>query len=218
MAIGTLLSGCDERTTNAMWAKIQAIEVDAREAQGAEPVEGKLSKQDVDLAVNTARDLTVNDGGLFSQSPKRELEIDVVDPLKVPRPDGEPLDARVQGVVFDVADLARQAAHDLPDVPVAAPREAERANVTVEAPEVAEEVHRIQVGSFGTLLAAQEAWKDLRDSYPAAGKLKPTYEKVVANNGRTLVRLKVGPVRDEAQARRLCDALEVRDNWCARAG
>ena len=37
-------------------------------------------------------------------------------------------------------------------------------------------------------------------------------------SGKSLVRLKVGPVKSDAQARGLCDALDVRDSWCARAG
>lgn len=210
------LTGCDDRAMNAMWAHIQTIEVDAREHKEADT--GKLSPKDITLAVKTAKDLTVNDDGLFDRkhdAPK--LKIDVVDPLNVPRPEGEPLDARPSGVVFDLAQVARE----LPDIPVGdAAREAVRASASVSAPEVAVKAasHRIQVGSFGTLVAAQQAWETLRDTYPATAGLKPSYEKVVTDSGKSLVRLKVGPVKTEAQARGLCDALDVRDTWCARAG
>lgn len=220
------LTGCDEQAQNKMWARIQAIEVDAREHKDAPADARKLTPKDISLAVRTAKDLTVNDDGLFDRR-RDKLEIAVVDPLDVERPDGAPLDARPSGVVFDLAQVARE----LPDIPVAeVAREAVRASAAVAAPDVAAKIavpesaakavvaKNIQVGSFGTLLAAQQAWDDLRDTYPAAHGLKPSYEKVVTGSGKSLVRLKVGPVKSEAQARGLCDALDVRDSWCARAG
>lgn len=226
------LTGCDDRAQNKMWARIQAIEVDARAVKDTPADPRKVSPKDISLAVKTAKDLTVNDDGLFDRKRDR-LEIAVVDPLDIQRPDGAPLDARPSGVVFDLSQVARE----LPDIPVAAvAREAIRASAAVAAPEVAKaampegateaavpEVAKvaaknIQVGSFGTLLAARQAWESLRDTYPAAEGLKPSYEKVVTQSGKSLVRLKVGPVKTEAQARGLCDALDVRDSWCARAG
>jgi hypothetical protein len=221
------LTGCDNRATNKMWAHIQAIDVDARGHQDEPADPRKLSAKDVSLAVRTAKDLTVNDDGLFDRKRDSKLQIDVVDPLDVPRPDGAPLDARPSGVVFDLAEVARQ----LPDIPVAAvAREAVKASAVVTAPEVATRAatpdvavttatsQRIQVGSFGTLLAAEQAWEDLRDTHPVAARLKPTYEKVTTGSGKSVVRLKVGPVKNDAQARDLCEALDVRDSWCARAG
>jgi hypothetical protein len=231
------LTGCDEHAQNKMWARIQSIEVDAREHKDAPADPRKLSPKDISLAVKTAKDLTVNDDGLFDRKREEKLEFAVVDPLDVPRPDGEPLDARPSGVIFDLAQIARE----LPDIPVGdAAREAVRASAAVAAPEVAARVaapeaaaaktapeaaaaktamvKNIQVGSFGTLLAAKQAWETLRDTYPAAEGMKPSYEKVVTGSGKSLVRLKVGPVKSEAQARGLCNALDVRDSWCARAG
>ncbi len=221
------LTGCDNRAQNKMWAHIQAIEVDARGHQEEPADPGKLSARDLSLAVKTAKDLTVNDDGLFDRKRDTRLQIDVVDPLDVPRPEGTPLDARPSGVVFDLAEVARQ----LPDIPVAdVARDAVKASAVVTAPAVAAQaaapeaaakvaaVQRIQVGSFGTLLAAQQAWEDLRDTHPAVAKLKPSYEKVTTGSGKSMVRLKVGPVKSDAQARDLCDALDVRDSWCARAG
>lgn len=221
------LTGCDDRAQNKMWAHIQAIEVDARGHQDEPADPRKLSAKDLSLAVKTAKDLTVNDDGLFDRKRDTRLQIDVVDPLDIPRPDGTPLDARPSGVVFDLAEVARQ----LPDIPVAdVAREAVKASAVVTAPEVAVRAaapevavrtaatNRIQVGSFGTLLAAEHAWEDLRDAHPVAAKLKPSYEKVTTGSGKSMVRLKVGPVKDDAQARDLCAALDVRDSWCARAG
>ncbi len=227
------LTGCDDRAQNKMWARIQAIEVDAREVKDTPTDPRKLSPKDISLAVKTAKDLTVNDDGLFDRKRDNKLQIAVVDPLDVPRPEGAPLDARPSGVVFDLAQVAKE----LPDIPVAdVAREAVRASAAVSAPEVAKAAtseavaktaaadpavkaaKNIQVGSFGTLLAAQQAWESLRDTYPAAEGLRPSYEKVVTQSGKSLVRLKVGPVKTDAQARGLCDALDVRDSWCARAG
>jgi len=48
--------------------------------------------------------------------------------------------------------------------------------------------------------------------------LKPEFEKVVTPAGKTLFRLKVGPVKSDAQAKRLCGQLDIRDSWCQRAG
>ncbi len=208
-------------------ASIQAIQVDANDPVGSASAEDKkLGPQDVQLAIKTAKDLTVNKGGLLDKdNPPPKLQFDVVDAVHMPRTDNNPpLDERVRGVVFDTSgDAQRAAARALPDVPVAEtqlrlePLQAvSRATVTPTNNDAAP--RRIQVGSFGTLAAAQTAWEDLRDRYPGVGRYRPAFEKVVTAKGKTMVRLKVGPVADDAQARGLCDSLAIHDTWCAKAG
>lgn len=212
------------------FAQIQAIQVDANDVPGAAPKAGrKLGRRDIDLAVNTAKDLTVNKGGLLDKDihgdkASAKLQFALVDAVRMPRPDNNPpLDERVRGVVFDTAAIAAQsAAHDLPDIPVQAETAPLRLTPLMAKEQVpqapAEGQRHIQIGSFGTYAAAQSAWEDLRDRYPGVERYRPAYERVVTASGRTMVRLKVGPVDGEAQARGLCDRLDIHDNWCAKAG
>ncbi len=229
LAAAAGLSACDDRAMDRTFASIQAIQVDARDTAAPEqPEDRKLGPRDVQLAINTAKDLTVNKGGLLDKrnSPSK-LQFAVVDALHMPRTDNNPpLDERVRGVVFDRSyesggDAVRAAARALPDIPVAEaqlrPMQAVSRAVTTAAPDETGP-RRIQIGSFGTLSAAQSAWEDLRDRYPGVERYRPAYEKVVTAKGKTMVRLKVGPVADDAQARGLCDHLAIHDAWCAKAG
>ncbi|HVZ30698.1 MAG TPA: SPOR domain-containing protein [Asticcacaulis sp.] len=202
------------------FAELKAVRVDANDPAPASDADRKIRQKDIDLAVRTAKDLTVNEGGLLHSGQKAsgsKVQIAVVDPLLVPRPDNNPpLDERLRGVTFDpaVAENLAAAAHDLPDVPVM-PLRLKPLPSTQDGDD---SVHRIQVGSFGTLAAAQNAWADLRAHHPAISPLTPSYEKVTTPQGKQLFRLKVGPVTDEAKARDLCDQLAIHDNWCAKAG
>ncbi len=84
---------------------------------------------------------------------------------------------------------------------------------------VKSDVHRsIQVGSFGTMAAAENALQALKDSHPAAAKYSATYQKIETATGKTMVRLKLGPVHTDAQAQKLCDQLDIHDTWCHKAG
>lgn len=205
------------------FAAIQEIQVDARDARGpVNPDTEKLSARDVDLAVRTAKDLTVNEGGLLDKdNPPPKLQFALVDAVHMPRPDNNPpLDERLRGVVFGppaaVARAAVQGA-EIAGVEEAAPEAVAGASKAAEADPSDSRARRIQIGSFGSLAAAQTAWEDLRDRYPGVDRYRPAYEKVTTAKGKTMVRLKVGPVADEAQARGLCDRLAIYDAWCAKA-
>ncbi len=104
------------------------------------------------------------------------------------------------------------------DTPRPAAAQATPASDTVPAVKASDDVHRIQIGSFSSMAAAKDAWQDLRDNHESLGAYKPTYEKVTTATGKPMVRLKVGPVKSDAQARGLCDQLDIKDSWCARAG
>lgn len=139
--------------------EIHNIKVDARDpAARATAADRQFDKKDIDLAVQTAKDLTVNSGGLldhtrsagkpadaglFSSAPEApKMKIDVVDPLHVPRPDSEqPLDERLKNVAFDdgstpTITAQAAAARDLPDIPVAEAARSAVAAVVAAAPRV----------------------------------------------------------------------------------
>jgi cell division septation protein DedD len=212
------LSACDDHAMDKTFAELKAVRVDANDPAPASDADRRIGKSDVDLAVRTAKDLTVNKGGLLNadktaSGPK--VQIAVVDPLLVPRPDNAPpLDERVKGVVFDPAVAERlAAARALPDIPILPMR-----TQPIPSASADDGVHRIQVGSFGSLVAAQNAWAELRAHHPDVSPLTPSFEKVTTAQGKQLFRLKVGPVLDQAKARDLCDQLDIHDNWCAKAG
>lgn len=71
----------------------------------------------------------------------------------------------------------------------------------------------IQLGAYSSPDAARQAWERLKASADFAG-LAPAFESVEVQ-GRTLTRLKVGPVPTEAAAS-VCRAAAVADAWCAR--
>ncbi len=81
------------------------------------------------------------------------------------------------------------------------------------------DAHRsIQVGSFGTMAAAESALQTLQDAHPVAAKYSATYQKIKTATGKAMVRLKLGPVHTDAQAQKLCDQLDIHDTWCHKAG
>ena len=73
----------------------------------------------------------------------------------------------------------------------------------------------IQLGAYSSAEAARQAWGRLKASADLVA-LTPVYESVQVQ-GRTLTRLKAGPVSPEAAAA-LCRAASVAEDWCARNG
>lgn len=73
----------------------------------------------------------------------------------------------------------------------------------------------IQLGAFSSPAGAQAAWTRLK-ARTDLSNLSPVFERVEVN-GRSLTRLKVGPIPTEA-ASALCAAAQVADPWCRRAG
>ncbi|MFN7108393.1 MAG: SPOR domain-containing protein [Brevundimonas sp.] len=71
----------------------------------------------------------------------------------------------------------------------------------------------IQLGAYSSPASAQQAWALLRARSDLAG-LSPVFEEVQVN-GRSLTRLKVGPVSTETAAA-VCRSADVADAWCAR--
>lgn len=73
----------------------------------------------------------------------------------------------------------------------------------------------VQLGAYSSRAGAQAAWTQLK-ARASLSNLSPVFEGVEVN-GRSLTRLKVGPIPVEA-ASALCAAAQVADPWCRRAG
>jgi hypothetical protein len=73
----------------------------------------------------------------------------------------------------------------------------------------------IQLGAYSSEAGAREAWSRFKAS-AGLSNLSPVFEGVQVN-GRSLTRLKVGPIPAEAAAA-LCQAAQVADPWCRRQG
>jgi len=71
----------------------------------------------------------------------------------------------------------------------------------------------IQLGAYSSAAGAQQAWARLRAKSDLSG-LSPVFEEVQVN-GRSLTRLKVGPVSTETAAA-VCRSADVADAWCTR--
>lgn len=81
-------------------------------------------------------------------------------------------------------------------------------------PETSDEIYRVQLGAFGNTIGAERAWSRLKQKYRSdLGALQPTYEAVETSD-RTLYRLRVGPLYEEADADALCIALKARGQAC----
>ena len=238
------LGGCDRAgvVLGETLHKIKTVPVDANDRSTGTAADKQLNGKDVALLVDTAKALTLGHDGVLAQSGvAKKLEIAVVDPLQMDRPDdGPPLDERVQGVEMDPEAALAAAATALPDVPIlaevmpekplprpvavadgqeGAPAEAPRAQPErIQTDWVKSDVHRsIQVGSFGTMAAAESALQALKGAHPAVARYSATYQKIRTVAGKAMVRLKLGPVHTDAQAQKLCDQLDIRDTWCHKA-
>jgi cell division septation protein DedD len=73
----------------------------------------------------------------------------------------------------------------------------------------------IQLGAYSSEAGARAAWSRLKANADLSS-LSPVFEGVEVN-GRSLTRLKVGPIPAEA-ASALCQAAQVADPWCRRQG
>ncbi|MGN6363366.1 SPOR domain-containing protein [Asticcacaulis taihuensis] len=192
------LTACDNQNLKESLARIKEIPVDdsGQGANKSADADAKsLSKEDVQLVVNTAKDLTVGKGGLLHDGDgpiaRPKVRIAIVDPLKMPTEANAPLET---------------------EVPVSPPAPQPVTKVvTTRGNRV------IQIGSFGSAEAAQNAWLGLQARYPGVEQYHPVYQKITTASGKSMVRLKVGPVASEDQAHSLCLQLDIRDSWCSKA-
>ncbi len=195
MSLG--LTACDNQNLKESLARIKEIPVDDN-GKPADHADAKsLNREDVELVVNTAKELTVGKGGLLRDGDgpiaRPKFKIAIVDPLKMPTEVNAPLKT---GVV--------NAAPAPAAIPVAT-------TITPRSDRL------IQVGSFGSTDAAQNAWLGLQARYPGVEQYHPVYQKITTAAGKPMVRLKVGPVTGDDQAQSLCLQLDIRDNWCSKS-
>jgi hypothetical protein len=193
MAALTGLGACDNANLSETFHRIKTADVDARgDRPDADPK--KLHKEDIELAVTTAKDLAISVEKQTKDVAEQKLQIAVVDPLDMPNaaPAGDP------------APMA-----EAPAIVAAEP--------VVQAKAETPAGRAIQVGSFGSMAAAKDAWLTLQAKYPGVERYNPTYQSITTAAGKSMVRLKVGPVTTQAQAAALCGQLGVRDAWCAKA-
>jgi cell division septation protein DedD len=205
------LGGCGPSDLNASLQQIRDVPVDAhqsaREQEGVTADAKPLDRKDVAVMAAAAKALATEEGGVLRDAQGRpRMNIQVLPAAKIGRADDGRALLDVASTIDNVASIDRQAvAKELPD----GARESPAAVAPVTG-------RYIQVGSFSNIDNAQAAWNALMQRGAVLG-LRPQYQPVKSASGKMLVRLKVGPVADEAKARSLCNALNVTDTWCVRA-
>lgn len=162
----------------------------------------------VDMALDMARKGDVPPAGQRAS----EL-IRIVNPLDMPRPDADTvLDTGLEAELR--AAPASGAAQVLAGTQAVNQAVQKPAQVVVPV----QAFKTIQIGSFSTEERAQQAWQGLQARYPDMERLKPVMQPVTLASGATVVRLRLGPVENDAQAKQLCMQLDITDSWCAKAG
>jgi hypothetical protein len=133
-------------------------------------------------------------------------------------------DADGDGLRDAVVRMAQPAVETAVQAPAVVTKAATERSVAPETPRLRPAVVRsepspagrmIQLGAFSSPAGAQAAWTRLK-ARADLSNLSPVFERVEVN-GRSLTRLKVGPIPTEA-ASALCAAAQVADPWCRRAG
>lgn len=132
--------------------------------------------------------------------------------------DGDGLRDAVVGMARPAVEAASHAAPAVVTKAIAeraAPADAPRLRPAVVRSEPNPAGRMIQLGAFSSPAGAQAAWARLK-ARTDLSNLSPVFERVEVD-GRSLTRLKVGPIPTEA-ASALCAAAQVADPWCRRAG
>jgi cell division septation protein DedD len=169
------------------------------------------------------------------EMPAREdLPAPLLDEAAPPEPEADPIEAAVARVLSEQAD--RPAADDAPEAPqadgrapaasppaparprdIAALRARQAAAPAPEAPSLASGDQAVQLGAFDSQAIAESEWRrhlsrngDLLDGFAHA-------VTTVQSGGRTLWRLRVGPLPDRRRAQELCAALQARGDACIPA-
>ena len=74
--------------------------------------------------------------------------------------------------------------------------------------------HKIQLGAYSAKTGAEKFWLELQSRFPAIfGNMSDEYIPLT-RNGRTLYRLRAGPVANRAEADRLCLQLKAKQLAC----
>lgn len=74
--------------------------------------------------------------------------------------------------------------------------------------------YRVQLGAYGSEAGAETAWRAARGKFPnQLSTLTPSYE-AVSSGGRTLYRLRLGPISSRGDADQVCIALRAQQQAC----
>ncbi|ESQ80675.1 hypothetical protein AEYBE204_05230 [Asticcacaulis sp. YBE204] len=200
-----------------MAARLAEIDVDGKgETSSSASSSSEVSREaQIELAFETAKELTTGKDGLMAHAP--EMKIRIVNPLDMDRPDAETI---LDTGLPNATEIADAEPKSLPT---------EKKIVKVEAPVVKTAAvalpkngepafKTIQIGSFSSRDGAKAAWTALQARNPGLERFKPVLQAVTTSEGKAMVRLRVGPVTSQAQAERLCDQLGITDSWCIKAG
>lgn len=141
------------------------------------------------------------------------LKVSVMSPVEM----WDARDAQAQGLRDALKPMATTA---MRPQNASAPPAVETATVEASGPGLRPAVlhaegRTVQLGAFSSAAGAREAWSRIKARVDL-GELSPMYETVRVE-GRTLTRLKVGPIPAN-QAADLCRAAQVSDPWCRRTG
>ncbi|UDF05147.1 SPOR domain-containing protein [Asticcacaulis sp. AND118] len=222
------LSGCDMpkgdgKDFQRMAARLAEIDIEGKGDEASSAPESSSASSSsatreaqLELAFETAKELTTGKDGLLAAVPKGEGGnlIRIVNPLDMERPDADtPLETGPGLRGAPPVEVA-QAPVETPAKPALLPKTAPArpADNGIE-----QRVRSVQVGSFSSRAGAQAAWDALRARHPGLDNFKPILQPVTAD-GKALVRLRIGPVHSTEQAERLCSQLDIRDAWCRKAG
>lgn len=226
------LSGCDMpkgdgKDFQRMAARLAEIDIEGKGDQASSASESASSAtrdEPIQLAFETAKELTTGKDGLLAAVPKDAAGnlIRVVNPLDMERPDADtPLETGVSASATVLAQSPTEAPTEPPVKAVAEKVAKAPVLKTTAKPAdngIEQMVRSVQVGSFSSRAVAEAAWHDLRAKHPGLDNFKPILQPVTAANGQALVRLRIGPVHSPEQAERLCSQLAIQDAWCRKAG
>ncbi|MCA1936213.1 MAG: SPOR domain-containing protein [Asticcacaulis sp.] len=227
------LSGCDMpkgdgKDFQRMAARLAEIDIEGKGDQASSASESSSSAtrdEQIQLAFETAKELTTGKDGLLAAVPKDAAGnlIRVVNPLDMERPDADtPLETGVSPAATTRLAQTQTEARTEPPVQAVVEKVAKAPVLkTVAKPAdngIEQMVRSVQVGSFSSRAVAEAAWHDLRAKHPGLDNFNPILQPVTAANGQVLVRLRIGPVHSPQQAERLCNQLAIQDAWCRKAG
>lgn len=147
------------------------------------------------------------EGGTEGEGADQASAEDVAPPPPLPTTDGD------QETATEAASAAVTAEPETPAPTQPEPR-AKPVPVTVVPSAVQAEVFRIQVGAFGSRASAEGEWRRLTGRFSTAlAGLSPDVE-ALQRSGRSLYRLRAGPLSDRAAARDVCERLKAGGQAC----
>ena len=135
-----------------------------------------------------------------------------------------PADVIKQEIKEEVEVIEKQSDFDKTKAVIAADKEPVSESIVREKPVQQKAVpatitsddgkHKIQLGAYGAESGAASFWKEIKIKMPTVFKGMREEFVPLTRNGRTLYRLRVGPVKDRAEADRLCLKIKAQQHAC----